>query len=101
MVKIYQKYIVCKISDILWMGLWIEAVYIDGIVQDCRNSIANALELLQSCTKPSMCPPIAMLQENDIGLALNMKQAIIKTNDDPDYWQICVTRSATGDVYPI
>ena len=26
--------------------------YIDGLVQDCSNSIANALELLQSCTKP-------------------------------------------------
>ena len=29
--------------------------YIDGLVQDCNNSIANALELLQSCTKPSIC----------------------------------------------
>ena len=28
---------------------------IDGLVQDCSNSIANALELLQSCTKPSTC----------------------------------------------
>ena len=28
---------------------------IDGLVQDCNNSIANALELLQSCTKPSVC----------------------------------------------
>ena len=27
--------------------------YIDGLVQDCSNAIANALELLQSCTKPS------------------------------------------------
>ena len=27
---------------------------IDGLVQDCSNSIANALELLQSCTKPSV-----------------------------------------------
>ena len=27
--------------------------YIDGLVQDCSNSIANALELLQSGTKPS------------------------------------------------
>ena len=27
--------------------------YIDGLAQDCSNSIANALELLQSCTKPS------------------------------------------------
>ena len=25
-------------------------------MQDCSNSIANALELLQSCTKSSMCP---------------------------------------------
>ena len=28
-------------------------LYIDGLAQDCSNSIANALELLQSCTKPS------------------------------------------------
>ena len=26
--------------------------HIDGLVQDCSNSIANALELLQSCAKP-------------------------------------------------
>ena len=25
---------------------------VDGLVQDCSNSIAKALELLQSCTKP-------------------------------------------------
>ena len=34
------------------------ASYIDGSVQDCSNSIANALELLQSCIKPSMCTTI-------------------------------------------
>ena len=28
--------------------------HINGSVQDCSNSIANALELLQSCTKPSI-----------------------------------------------
>ena len=27
---------------------------IDGLVQDYSNAIANALELLQSCTKPSI-----------------------------------------------
>ena len=27
----------------------------DGLVQDCSNSIANALELLQSCAKPLLC----------------------------------------------
>ena len=26
--------------------------HIDGLMQDCSNSTANALELLQSCTKP-------------------------------------------------
>ena len=29
-------------------------LYIDGLVQDCRNSIGNALELQQSCTKTSI-----------------------------------------------
>ena len=29
-------------------------LYIDGSVQDCSNSIANALELLQSCSEPSI-----------------------------------------------
>ena len=28
--------------------------HIDGLVGDCSNSIANALELLQSCTKLSI-----------------------------------------------
>ena len=26
---------------------------IDGLLQDCSNAIANSLELLQSCIKPS------------------------------------------------
>ena len=43
------------------LGTWIVvpkimAGHIDGFVQDCSNSIANALELLQSCTKPSTRP---------------------------------------------
>ena len=28
--------------------------HIDGLVQDCSNSSALAMELLQSCTKPSV-----------------------------------------------
>ena len=28
-------------------------VHIDGLMQDCGNSIADAMELPQSCTKPS------------------------------------------------
>ena len=30
-------------------------INIDGLAQHCSNCIANALELLQSCTKPSIC----------------------------------------------
>ena len=30
----------------------------DGLVQDCSNSSALALELLQSSTKPSICGPL-------------------------------------------
>ena len=29
--------------------------YVDGLVQDCSDSSAWAMELLQSCTKPSLC----------------------------------------------
>ena len=36
-----------------WIYCW-RHTYIDGLVQDCSNSIANALELLQSCAKPSI-----------------------------------------------
>ena len=32
-------------------SLWLKHNF-NGLVQDCSNSIANALELLQSCTKP-------------------------------------------------
>ena len=28
--------------------------YINGLVQDCSISIANAMEILQSCSKPSI-----------------------------------------------
>ena len=30
-------------------------LYVDGFVQDGSNSIANTMELLQPCTKPSIC----------------------------------------------
>ena len=36
---------------------------VDGLVQDCSNSIANALELLQSCTKPSKWSSIMTIHQ--------------------------------------
>ena len=32
-------------------------LHFDGLVQDCSNCSALAMELLQSCTKPSILPP--------------------------------------------
>ena len=43
---LYCKSLWCK-----WFSLMHN---IDGLVQDCSNSIANALEVLLSCTKPSI-----------------------------------------------
>ena len=41
-------------------------VHVDGLVQDCRNSSALAMELLQSWTKPSMyCYPKPVLASWD------------------------------------
>ena len=36
----------------IWDGLMLMWYWCNGVAQDCSNSIANALELLQSCAKP-------------------------------------------------
>ena len=50
------------ITSITWMLLkqhWMCYSHnIDGLVQDCGISIATALEILQYCTKPSICNTI-------------------------------------------
>ena len=38
-----------KPSAIRWVQTWYH--YMDGLVQGCNISIANALQMLQSCTK--------------------------------------------------
>ena len=40
-------------ADIQTTTLGLIHIQIDGLVQDCSNSSALAMELLQSCTKPS------------------------------------------------
>ena len=54
--KTYLKILSAKFHPFCW-GLNMLTAQIDGLVQDCSNSIANALELLQSCTKPSKYTP--------------------------------------------
>ena len=43
-----------------FLGNWATVPYIDCLVQDSSNSIAYALELLQSCTKPSIYSKLIM-----------------------------------------
>ena len=43
--------------------------YIDGLVQDCSNSIANAMEFLQSCTKPSVYCDMNYVHKTRVSLA--------------------------------
>ena len=48
------KVIVC---DVTFNACWAQGARLctDGLVQDYSNSIANAMELLQSCAKPAIC----------------------------------------------
>ena len=43
--------------------------HVDGLVQDCSNSSALAMELLQSCAKPSMSALLIQVYLKAIKLA--------------------------------
>ena len=45
-----------------WQRIWINQ-HIDNLVQDCNISIANAPEILQFSTKPSIYPDIYISSE--------------------------------------
>ena len=51
-------------KELIYISSTINLLYIPrnigGLVQDCSNSIAKALELLQSCTNPSICTRLAL-----------------------------------------
>ena len=44
-------------------------LHIDGLVHDCGNSIANAMELPQSCTKPSISPSMQWMAVHHIKIS--------------------------------
>ena len=66
---VFCKKLRIRMSECLWVKLasctektWYREIsfwgwnnHIDGLVQDCSNSSALAMELLQSCTKPLIC----------------------------------------------
>ena len=51
--------------------------YVDGLVQERRNSIANALELLLSCTNPSI-DGVMQERRNSIANALELRLSCTK-----------------------
>ena len=66
----YTIRVMCYLNTIKHSGLSTVSdimmhYYIDGLVQDCSNSIANALELLQSCIKSSACFVSNTMQHSD------------------------------------
>ena len=69
----------------IWSLLALYHNYIDGLAQDCSNSIANALELLKSCTKPSICSYIAFWQRPWLRV-----HEITHLCLDPDYFRVCL-----------
>ena len=49
-----QDYSKSITSTLEWPQAYIKPLIYDGLVQDCSISIALAMEILQSCTKPSI-----------------------------------------------
>ena len=52
-----------------------------GLMQDCSNSIANALELLQFCTKPSIH---GLVQDCNNSIANTVE--LLKSCTNPSIW---------------
>ena len=66
-----------KMTSLYWIN---PQFYIDGLVQDCSNSIANTMELLQSCTKPSIwyhCPKILTKTPHSYGVSIVSSKSYI------------------------
>ena len=69
--------------------------YINGLVQDCSNSSALAMELLQSCTKPLICDLysavlivtlyiISLAQDNNNSIANVLE--LLQSHANPSIW---------------
>ena len=59
---------------------------IDGLVQDCSNSSASALELLQSCTKPLTYHPHRWHVNHFVSILDNNIPVVIRTTPYISYW---------------
>ena len=78
--------LVCNVALVYWSRP-AKGCNIDGLVQDCSNSIANALELVQSCTEPSTCSCFhfdGLMQERRNSIANALELRLPCTN--PSIW---------------
>ena len=53
--------------------------YINGLLQDCSNSSASAMELLQSCMKLLICNSLELYKPWKVNDSLNLPRVIIST----------------------
>ena len=70
--------------------------YIDGLVQDCFNSNALAVELLQSYTKLLISTLVVIVQFNEIKkIAVCILHVVIFITDIYIYTCICMKKKST------
>ena len=60
------------------VNLHLSEGYSDGLMQDCSNSIANTLELLQSCAKPSNVAIYCSQQNHDAQIIIYLQTSNIR-----------------------
>ena len=67
----------------VWNSTESDTLDIEGLAQDCSNSSALAMELLQSCAKPSICP---LLNKKSITLSLGyLEQSLLFFSFSTDF----------------
>ena len=57
-------------------------MYINGLVQDSSNSSVLAMELLQSCAKPSICLLYMYLREQDTQFDYFLQKSLLSRWSD-------------------
>ena len=81
---------------IVVFGTFMWKIYFDGLVQECSISIANALEILQSCPKPSILS-FTGGSELIIPVAMNLQSAATPKKSIP----YLATLENMGKIYHI
>ena len=68
--------------------------HFDGLVQDCSISIADALEILYSCTKPSTyCFTVSITPVDDLTPSEACASSVIILTQFEDFWAIFIQTS--------